>query len=133
MQGYGEFSFGYWKSTLQPAQVRKRTGAKQIYQFSLSPVLRLTTQQPLFDNITPFVDAGVGGSYQTAKNLEQEHSSGINMGGHWQFELRLVTGITFGQKETFEISYGWFHYSNAHLNAHNEGLDFRTIQLTYRF
>ena len=35
--------------------------------------------------IWPFVAFGAGASYQSEEDIEQ-HPSGINMGGHWQFE-----------------------------------------------
>lgn len=52
------------------------------------------------------------------------------MGGHWQFELRGMVGL--GEKQSFAISQGWIHYSNADLQIINEGMDFHTLRISYR-
>ena len=82
--------------------------------------------------IWPFVDFGTGASYQSEGDIEQQHPSGINMGGHWQFELRGMVGLSLGEKQSFAISYGWMHYSNANLQIINEGMDFHTLQISHR-
>ena len=129
---YIELGVGYWKSHLNPPENPNRIGAKTVKQVSLSPVFRLNAahRSGFFH---PFLDAGVGLSYQDKRDLEQGHLSGINMAGHWQFEIRLFAGFAFGEAQSFELSYGWMHYSNANLGDINEGLDFQTIQLGYRF
>ena len=66
-------------------------------------------------------------------DLKQEHPSGINMGGRWLFELRLMAGFSFGDRQQYDIRYGWFHYSNANLNTLNESMDFHTITLGWRW
>ena len=121
-----ELGFSQWRSTL--SNDSWRFGAKKARQISLSPVLRLTGSH----STSPYLDMGLGVSYQSETDLEQKHSSGINMGGNWQFEIRLMLGINLGATP-FSLSYGWLHYSNANLASINEGLDFQTLQLTYRF
>ncbi len=131
LQGYAELAIGQWRSHLDTEKTQ--TGARVVNQISVSPVLRLTSAKPFWGSSRPFVDLGVGASYQSEEDIEQHHPSGINMGGHWQFELRGMVGLSFGQVHPFAISYGWMHYSNAHLLNINEGMDFHTLQLSYGF
>lgn len=133
LQSYAELAVGYWKSTLNPIQDSSRIGSDSVKQISLSPVFRLTSANTLIGETSPFFDFGVGISYQSEEDIEQQHLSGINMGGQWQFEIRTMIGLTLGENNPFEVSYGWMHYSNAYLNSDNEGLDFQTLQLAYRF
>nr|MDT0250957.1 acyloxyacyl hydrolase [Endozoicomonas sp.] len=133
LQSYAELALSNWKSTLNPSENSSRTGADSVKQISLSPVFRLTSTSPLVGETSPFLDFGVGISYQSEEDIEQQHLSGINMGGHWQFEIRTMVGLNLGESNPFEVSYGWMHYSNAYLNNANEGLDFQTLQMTYRF
>ena len=133
LESYAELGFGYWKSELNPTEHPARIGSKEINQISLVPMFRFITQAPLGSSIYPFLDFGVGPSYQDQEDIEQGHLSGINTGGKFQFEIRLLAGIEFGSEQQFELSYGWMHYSNANINDINEGLDFLTIQFGYRF
>ncbi|WP_067519881.1 acyloxyacyl hydrolase [Endozoicomonas ascidiicola] len=133
LQSYVELALGKWNSSLNPAFNNQRIGADSVNQISVSPVFRLTSQQPAWGNSYPFLDMGVGLSYQSEEDIEQKHLTGINMGGNWQFEIRAMIGMALGENRDFEISYGWMHYSNAYIHDANEGIDFQTLQLTYRF
>lgn len=133
LKSYAELGVGYWKSELNPAFDPHRIGARTVKQVSLVPVFRFMAQSPLMETAYPFLDIGIGPSYQNQEDIEQEHLSGINTGGRFQFEIRLLAGMEFGNQQQFELSYGWMHYSNASINDINEGLDFQTIQLGYQF
>ena len=126
LQSYMELAFSKWVSKLSDDS--RRMGAKSARQASFSPVFRFIGNSAT----SPFLDVGVGISYQSEADLEQRHPSGINMGGNWQFETRLMFGMNLGATP-YALSYGWMHYSNASLASINEGLDFQTLQLTYRF
>ncbi|MBO9496151.1 acyloxyacyl hydrolase [Thalassotalea sp. G20_0] len=133
LQSYAELALGNWKSTLNPMRNSYRVGADSVKQISFSPVFRFTGNGLLIGQTSPFLDLGVGVSYQSEKDIEQQDFSGINMGRRWQFETRAMVGLTLGEGNPFEVSYGWMHYSNADLKDDNEGLDFQTLQLAYRF
>ncbi|WP_330924644.1 acyloxyacyl hydrolase [Candidatus Sororendozoicomonas aggregata] len=131
ISGYFDVALNHWKSNLGPSDVRS-VGASQVKSVSFSPVFRLQSSAP--HALGFFLDAGVGLSYQSEKDIQQEKThSAVNMGGHTQFEIRLMAGLHFGQRQQYEIAYGWYHYSNANLHDVNEGLDFQTISLGYRF
>ncbi|USE35055.1 acyloxyacyl hydrolase [Endozoicomonas sp. SCSIO W0465] len=133
IQSYVELALSQWRSRLNPTDDIPGIGADRVKQISLSPVFRFTSTSPLFAETSPFLDLGVSVSYQSKEDIEQQHPSGINMGGHWQFETRAMVGLNLGESKPFEVSYGWMHYSNAYLNDANEGLDFQTLQMTYLF
>ena len=133
IQSYAELALGQWKSRLNATEDSRRIGADSVQQISLSPVFRLTSTGPLLGEISPFLDFGVGVSYQSEEDIEQQDLSGINMGGHWQFETRAMIGMSLGENSPMEVSYGWMHYSNAYLHEANEGLDFQTLQMTFFF
>lgn len=133
LESYAELGYGFWKSELAPPENLARIGSPEINQISLVPVFRIISQSPFGNSVYPFLDVGVGPSYQDHEDIEQGHLSGINTGGKFQFEIRLLAGIEFGDKRQFELSYGWMHYSNANINDINEGLDFQTVQFGYSF
>lgn len=43
-----------------------------------------------------------------------------------------MVGPGLDEKQSFAISYGWIHYSNANRQIINEGMDFHTLQISYR-
>ncbi len=129
--GYFDLAFNYWKSNLGSSNVRS-VGASQVNSVSFSPVFRLQSSAPTALGL--FLDAGVGLSHQSEEDIQQEKaSSAVNMGGNVQFEIRLMTGLHFDERQQYEVAYGWYHYSNANFHDFNEGLDFQTISLGYRF
>ena len=132
LSGYFEFGYSQWRSHLSSRDVRSLSAADNAWQVGLIPMFRLMPEQ-FSASYTPFFDFGVGLSYQSEQDIEQERLSAINMGGHTQFEIRLMMGVQLGASKQFEISYGWQHYSNAYLHDANEGLDFQTLRVHYRW
>ncbi len=128
IDSYVELSYSQWKSHFSDGDPKTPDTKNKIWQSSLSPILRLSPKSSR--TIDPFFDFGVGLSYQSDKDLAQQNSSAINMGGTIQFELRLMGGFKFGAQKNYEIAYGWFHYSNAYLHSKNEGLDFQMLSLS---
>ncbi|WP_263080566.1 acyloxyacyl hydrolase [Endozoicomonas sp. Mp262] len=128
--GYFDLALNYWKSNLGSSDIRS-PGASEITAASFTPVFRL---EPANTNgLSVFFDAGVGLSYLSDKDIQQEkQSSAINMGGRSQFEIRTMAGIQFGERQQYEIAYGWYHYSNAGIHDENEGVDFQLIHFGWR-
>lgn len=104
-----------------------------VFNRSACPVVRFTSPGLSLAGAAPFIDLDVGLSYQSEGDIEQQHLSGINMGGHWQFEIRTMVGLNLGPGNPFAVSYGWMHYSDAYLSDANEAMDFQTLQLSYAF
>ncbi|OED44246.1 hypothetical protein ACH42_08095 [Endozoicomonas sp. (ex Bugula neritina AB1)] len=125
--GYFELAGSVWKSNLSASDNPSPDGKHRATAVSFSPVIRLSSRNPVWGTATPFVDVGAGGAWLSEVDLEKEKQSPINMGGHWQFELRLMAGLRFGERQQYEIRYGWMHYSNAYINDLNESIDFHVM------
>ncbi|WP_066015059.1 acyloxyacyl hydrolase [Endozoicomonas atrinae] len=129
LTGFSDLAVNFWASQLGPEDEPSPDGAADVHAISFSPVFRL--EHNTSDWMRLFVDAGVGLSYQSKKDIEKKLRSPINMGGHTQFEIRTLLGGRFGGQMQYELSAGWFHYSNAHIHPQNEGLDFGVVQFGY--
>ena len=127
LDSYSQFSASRWNSKLDASDNPSPDGKGQVNVLSFSPVFRLTGFNAQEKSIVPFLDFGVGAAWLSEVDLEKEKKSPINMGGHWQFEIRLVPGIKFGSEKQYALSYGWFHYSNAGINPQNEAMDFHVL------
>lgn len=133
LDGYFELAGSFWKSGLSASDNPSPKGKDKAYVFSLSPVFRLSPVNSVWGSTKPFLDAGVGAGWLSEVDLEKELKSPIEMGGHWQFEIRLMAGLQFGERQQYEISYGWVHYSNAHINKLNESIDFHMVTFGWRW
>ena len=133
LDGYFELAGSFWKSGLSASDNPSPDGKDKAYVFSVSPVFRLSPVNPVWGSTKPFFDAGVGAAWLSEVDLEKELKSSINMGGHWQFEIRLMAGLLFGKRQQYEVSYGWMHYSNAHINKQNESIDFHMLTFGWRW
>ena len=131
--GYFELAGGVWKSRLSSSDNLSPEGKKKANIISLSPVFRISSVKPNIGSMVPFIDLGAGVAWLSETDLEKKKKSPINMGGHWQFELRLMAGVLFGDKQQYEMRYGWLHYSNAHINALNESIDFHVATFGWRW
>lgn len=129
LTGYSDLAVNFWTSQLGPEDEPSPDGAANVYAISFSPVFRL--EHNTSDWMRLFVDVGVGLSYQSKKDIEKKLKSPINMGGKTQFEIRTMVGSRFGDQMQYEMSAGWFHYSNNDIHSQNEGLDFGVVQFGY--
>lgn len=132
LNGYFELGLGQWLSLLPEQQRPIPQAADQITQISFTPVFRLTPEFAVVPqwqhNMIPFIDVGLGISYQSEQDMDKNCYYHINMGGSLQAEFRMQVGVQLFQR--IEFSYGWFHYSNAELYSINEGMDFQNLSLT---
>ena len=133
LDGYFELSGSFWKSGLSASDNPSPEGKDKATVISFSPVLRLSPMNSLWGTTKPFIDIGAGASWLSEEDLEKKKRSPINMGGHWQFELRLMAGLLFGERQQYELRYGWLHYSNAHLRDKNESIDFHLMTFGWRW
>jgi len=92
---YTRFSYGIWKESLNPSKVANNT-------FDLNPVFRVES-----DNL--FLEYSTGVSYVTNYKFDK---SNINLGGHFQFNHFLNTGVKF---KKIVASVGFGHYSNNNI------------------
>ncbi|WP_207063977.1 acyloxyacyl hydrolase [Motiliproteus sp. SC1-56] len=104
--------------------------AEHLEALALTPLLRYQ-RRPYANGLAPFVELGIGFSYFSEEQLEDDTHSGKNFGGHFQFEDKLAAGVRAGKH--LEAAIGFFHYSNADTNPPNEGFDAWSLSLGYRF
>ena len=126
--GYFDLGYSQWRSRLSRSD-NPSDGAEKVWQVGFSPVLRLNYQMNSL--VTPFIDLGAGVSYQSKKDIQKEKPTDLNMGTHFQFELRGMAGLQFDTSLPFEVSAGFMHYSNADLNSDNEGADFFIVNVAF--
>lgn len=77
-------------------------------------------------NKTFYVEAGVGPSYISDYTISNEH-----LGMHFQFKDFVALGANITDRLSADVRFT--HYSNAHLNENNTGLDLGVISLRYQF
>ncbi len=128
LSNYGELAVNFWESKLNSSD-NPGQGENHVNGVSFSPVFRWKTT--LSDKFDGFIDTGVGLSYQSDKDLPKSNWKSVNMGGRIQFEIRMAVGTIY--QDRYELSVGWFHYSNAELHDQNEGLDFWTLQTGFHW
>ena len=131
--GYFELAGSVWESGLSTSDNPSPDGKDKAAVFSISPVLRLSSTESAQGTVKPFIDIGAGAAWLSEVDLEKEKKSPVNMGGRWQFELRLMAGFLLGEQQQYEFRYGWLHYSNANINDQNESIDFHLITLGWRW
>ena len=131
--GYFELTANSWQSKLSASDNPSPDGKDKATAISFTPVFRIASRAPLWGNTRPFADIGIGGAWVSEKDLEKEKKSPINLGSHWQFEIRLMAGVQFGERQQYELRYGWLHYSNANLADLNESIDFHAVTFGWRW
>lgn len=77
-------------------------------------------------SVRPYLALNAGPSY-----ISQKHFVGRDLGGHFIFNTRVMLGLTFGQDFRHNFSIHGTHYSNAHTQSENDGLN--TFGLAYGY
>lgn len=124
LNGFWSFDIAHWHSDADPA-VRNR----DIQIFSFGPMIRLQTISPLFNWLTPYIEAGISPSYMT-----DDHLAGNDLGSKFTFRDTIGGGFMLGKNQHFLVSYHYYHYSNAGLANPNDGIDVQyVVTLGYQF
>ena len=101
------------------------------YAVSASPVFRFTPRQTKWFKGRPFAELGLGAAILGDTNIPNGTPAGRRMGSRFQFENRLVLGLTFGSNEQLELAYQFLHHSNADLASHNNGIDTHLLRVAW--
>lgn len=109
--GYWDGGYTYWHGDTTPA----------VHSLSFAPVF---VYEFAGESVKPYVEAGIGVAAFSSTRVENN-----NLGASFQFEDRLGTGLRFGAGQ--EIGFRVIHYSNAHMQRHNNGVE--SYALHYRF
>jgi lipid A 3-O-deacylase len=92
--------------------------------WAASPVIRFSILKN--NTFQPFAEAGVGAAWLSRTQFADRHLS-----THFQFEDRAGVGVRLYQK--YEAAIHYRHYSNCGIEHPNNGIDFYTATLAYRF
>ncbi len=119
--GYWELSGTAWKGDGPRPE-------KELYGIGIAPVFRF--QRNAFANsISPYAEVGVGAYQFSGKQIHGEQS----MGSRFEFGTHIGLGMTFGDRQQFDVSYRIQHFSNAGITSTNPGINFNEIRIGYHF
>lgn len=117
--GIWESSGAFWHGSEGPNH-----GNDKMKLITSGPVFRWHRLRPTSLGILPYVEAGVGLSW-----LSQREIGGRKLSLHFQFEDNVGVGFRFGKNNEYDITYRLFHYSNASLKRPNSGVNIQMINL----
>ena len=121
IDGYWDVSGIYWNNP-------NLSGSA--YGVSASPVFRFTPRNTKWLGGYPFGELGVGVAVLGGTNIPNGTPRGRRMGSRFQFENRLVLGLTFS--EQLELAYQFLHHSNGDLASDNNGIDTHLFRIAWK-
>lgn len=105
-----------------------RTGNDWLFDFGLTPVLRLARHTPIGGVATPYAELGAGVHVLSESGIED-----FDLGINFTFGSYVGTGVRLGQSQQWELGYRFHHLSNAGLSDDNPGIEFHQLRLGYWF
>ena len=120
LESFLEAGVSYWDGEVGTS------GHKDLFDFSLTPVLRLQRDQAA--GIWPFAEVGFGIHVHTQEGIGDE-----NFDIPFAFGTHLGVGLRMGIKRSYELLYRFRHLSNADIGDDNPGINFHTLQFGYYF
>ncbi|MCB5189853.1 acyloxyacyl hydrolase [Methylobacillus arboreus] len=120
LSGYWELGASFWKGNGPSPR-------KEIYGIGFTPVFRFE-RQPI-NGIAPYIEGGIGINQFSGKQVNGDTS----MGSRFEFSDHIGLGLKFGERQQYDLSYRFQHYSNAGITSENPGINFNQIRLTYHF
>jgi hypothetical protein len=124
-KGGAWFLGGYWDAEL--AWMDAGSGENsELFDLSLTPVLRYQRDAELSSGVTPFAEAGIG-----AHLLSDTHIASQKLSTAFQFGSLLGVGLGFGEHGQYKLSYRIQHISNLNIKKPNDGLNLHLLRLEY--
>jgi lipid A 3-O-deacylase len=116
----------HWEFDLAAWRVRRfRRGAGQLFEASVTPVLRLSLPWPA---ARPYAEFGLG-----AHVLSDDRIGDRVLSTSYQFGSHLGVGLVMGARHAWELGVRFQHLSNAGLETPNPGMDFVIARVARRF
>ena len=126
-EGGAWYVSGYWDAEL--AYLESDIGRHdELWDISLTPILRLQRDADLSSGVTPYAEAGIGAHLFSDTRLGNRIFSTA-----FQFGSLIGVGLGFGVRGQYELSYRFQHTSNADIEEPNDGLDLHLLRLGYNF
>lgn len=118
---------GYWDAELAWIDSDNNDeGNTELWDLSLTPVLRYQRDAELSSGVTPFAEAGIGAHLLSDTRLGDQKLSTA-----FQFGSMVGFGLGFGERGQYELSYRFQHISNADIKKPNDGLNLHLLRLGY--
>jgi lipid A 3-O-deacylase len=120
---------GAWQASVAYWQIHdKCTGCDTLFTLAAAPSIRWQ-YQPEATSWRPYIEASVGPAL-----LSNDQLGDRNLGDKWAFQDLLGTGVLFGKRQQFDLSWHYLHYSNANIIRPNRGIDVKyLVSLAYHF
>lgn len=117
LTGYWEASLGHWNG--------KKRGARTLWDVGITPVFRLEPKAR--EGIRPYLEGAVGIHLlsSTKPNDFRDLTTAFQFGDH------VGVGITFGDRQQFDLGLRIQHLSNASVKDPNWGIDFHQVRFSY--
>ena len=118
-----ENKYGYLSGFFD-LSLSKWSYSDNVYGIAISPVFAyyFNTNSK---KIKPFIYGGIGATLISNISTDKKDFS-----THFQLEDRIGLGLQF---ESYELSLGYFHYSNGGIKKPNDGMDIFLLSITYKF
>ena len=121
------FVGGYWDATLAYMKSNIKENS-DLYDLSLTPVLRLQRDAELSSGVTPFSEIGVGGHLLSDNKIGER-----DLATKLQFCPQLGLGLGFGDKGSYELTYHYQYLTNGGIKQPNDGLKMHLLSFGYAF
>jgi lipid A 3-O-deacylase len=121
------FVSGSWDASVAylKSDINQNSG---LYDFSLTPFLRLQRDVQLSKGITPFSEIGLGGHLLTDTKFGDR-----DLATRFQFGPEFGLGIGFGNKGNYELAYHYQFLTNGGIKDPNDGLKMHLVSFGYAF
>ncbi|MCB5187347.1 acyloxyacyl hydrolase [Methylobacillus caricis] len=121
------FLGGYWELGASFLKGNGPSPHKEIYGVGFTPVFRFE-RQPI-NGIAPYIEAGIGVNQFSRRQVNGD----TRMGSRFEFGDHIGLGFKFGDRQQYDISYRFQHYSNGGITSDNPGINFNQLRLSYHF
>ncbi len=118
---YWDLALGHWNPH-NPAG-----GNHAVTDVGVTPVFRVTERER--SAIAPYAELAVGLHYISDHRIY----TGRDMSTHFQFGDHAGVGVSFGEKQAFDLGLRLQHLSNAGLKNPNPGINFYQVRAAYHF
>jgi lipid A 3-O-deacylase len=121
------FLGGYWDASLAYMKSNYNDNS-DLYDFSLTPMLRLQRYADISSGVAPFSEVGVGGHLLSDKEIGDR-----DLATNFQFGPQIGVGLGFGDKARYELAYHYQRLTNASIKQPNDGLKLHLLSFGYSF
>ncbi len=121
----GFYTTGYWDANFAyfHTQGDQFGRYKNIAIIGINPVFRFRPTNAIY-GIVPYLEASVGLAAYNHRRLGHR-----NLGMNWSFEDLLGFGATFGDRQQYDLSLHFLHFSNADIKRPNNGIDVKILAM----